>query len=167
MPPRPRTSGSRLGPWPRCSARASGRAMPPSAGAKFLAYRTPGQRHFLALVAGSVLAMTPPQRGRGAGLWSPPTPPGLTDCGERWGEPRAEVPGGTPVWEVGIARAPGPRLPRRRRTIVPGSLSQLQSETFLHPPPPEPGLGVTFGTISAKKSAPDRRFCDSMEMKRH
>lgn len=54
-------------------------------------------------------------------------------------------------------RAPGPRLPRRG-TIVPGSLSQLQTETFLHPPPPEPGLRVTFGTISAKKSAPDRRF---------
>lgn len=103
----------------------------------------------------------------GRRLVVPPQPPGLTDCGERWGEPRAGVPGGTPVWEVGIARAPGPRLPRRRRTIVPGSLSQLQSETFLHPPPPEPGLGVTFGTISAKKSAPDRRFCDSMEMKRH
>lgn len=149
---------------PPSLARAPERPRPPSARAQSSpAYRTPDQRHFLALVAGSVFAVTPPQSGPGTGLCPPR---GLTDCGERWGEPRAGVPGGAPVGEVGTVRAPGPRLPRRR-TIVPGSLSQPQTETFLHPPPPEPGLGVTFRTISAKKSAPDRRFRDSMEMKRH
>lgn len=56
-----------------------------------------GQRHFLALVAGSVFAMTPPQSGPGSGLHPQPPPPpppprGLTDCGERWGEPG---PGGS------------------------------------------------------------------------